>query len=498
MKEQDHGTADEATPFDQATGHEAVLTPEDAASWVKVGERQGYSWSEGGWYETPAGDRKYVKAYEDSRQSMVEHMANELYALAAIPAVQSELVMLHGKTGVASAQIRGATAVTEESLAASNTFKNGFVVDAWLANRDVTGPNYDNVLEDHSGKLVRAGNGAALMFRAQGQIKDFAVDSIPELESMRDPRYPAGKIFQTISDDEISIQAQSLVDHVTEDDIRRVIAESGISGRAAQMIEDGLIGRRQYLIDHYSLRDEPLPREFEPSSSDSPQYHPSHPAYEYLQNLRPPDLDTSEQAALQDYSGAESDELNALVESGQSNSTTRRLDSAIAKTTLQESVVVYSGMGPAYSDPTDFPKKTIFEEKRYRSTTLDKTIARGWRDSHTVLKITLPAGAHVAVANAKESELLLPHGSRFEITGARSVDDGDYTLVSARLILAPETTPQDQGEQAQQARQIIAAIPETPAPETAEQQATSGPELAEVAKPSARLVSRLARRIRRK
>jgi hypothetical protein len=64
--------------------------------------------------------------------------------------------------------------------------RRGFAADAMLANWDVIGLNYDNILVDTLGKVWRIDNGSSFDFRAMGSRKIF--DTIPmEFWTMRDP-----------------------------------------------------------------------------------------------------------------------------------------------------------------------------------------------------------------------------------------------------------------------------------------------------------------------
>ena len=54
----------------------------------------------------------------------------------------------------------------------SDLLGEGYLVDAFLANRDVVGANIDNIAIDGAGRLVRIDNGAVFNFRAQGLPKN--------------------------------------------------------------------------------------------------------------------------------------------------------------------------------------------------------------------------------------------------------------------------------------------------------------------------------------
>jgi hypothetical protein len=130
----------------------------------------------------------------------------------------------------------------------------GFVADAYLKNWDVAGTNYENIIKDPvTGQLIRSDNGGSMVYRAQGSAKEFEPDKIPDLETMKDPKHGAGKIFKGVTKEDILSQAQYLVSTLKASDIERLVDESGLTGTLRQKVFNGLQGRRQYLISEYAL-----------------------------------------------------------------------------------------------------------------------------------------------------------------------------------------------------------------------------------------------------
>ncbi|MBR0134177.1 hypothetical protein IJM16_02845 [Candidatus Saccharibacteria bacterium] len=226
----------------------AAQTIEDA-KWdrvIKVDRAHGTN--PGGWYEYPStGERYYVKFYEDPNQGRTEYIANEVYARLGIKAVSSELAVIDGQEAVASSEIPGADVAYIEEQKKNPDVQMGFVADAFLANWDVVGAVHDNIARASDGGLYRIDNGGSLIYRAQGRLKEYSPNSIPELDSMRNPNYSAGKVFEDITQKEIIEQAQSLLDNLSEDDIREIVEQSGLEGSTHDMVLDGMLGRRRYL-----------------------------------------------------------------------------------------------------------------------------------------------------------------------------------------------------------------------------------------------------------
>lgn len=221
----------------------------------KISEQLGSN--EGGWYEDQeTGKRYYIKFYKNPEQARIEFVANAIYEKLGINVVRSQLIEMGGKLAIASEAIPGAESAALESQKGSEDVRRGFIADAYLANWDVVGLVFDNIIKDKNGRMYRIDNGGSLTFRAQGQTKDFPPDRIDELESMLKPDYPAGQVFAGLSKEEMRRQAQELVSKLKEEDIDTILKESGLAGPLRKKIRDGLLGRREFLIKHFDLRTE--------------------------------------------------------------------------------------------------------------------------------------------------------------------------------------------------------------------------------------------------
>ena len=206
--------------------------------------------NEGGWYEEPNGERYYVKFYENPNQGRVEFVANAIYKRLGIKAASSEIIQLDGREAVASLAIPEAKYANMESQRNSDDVQKGFVADAFLANWDVVGLGYDNIVKAKDG-FYRIDNGGALIFRARGKDKEYVSDTIPELQSMRVRGRQAGEVFANMTEEEIGRQARELVSKLSPEDIKAVVAESGLKGKEYDRVLTGLLGRREYLAKTY-------------------------------------------------------------------------------------------------------------------------------------------------------------------------------------------------------------------------------------------------------
>ena len=228
----------------------AVRTIERDKKWdlIKVSGQLGSN--EGGWYEKSTGERFYVKFYENPSQGQAEFVANAIYEKLGIKAVRSEIIQLDGREAIASPAVPGAMPASMEAQRDSEDVRKGFVADAFLANWDVVGLVYDNIVQSEDG-FYRIDNGGSLIFRAQGGDKAYSPDSILELQSMLVPGRSAGEVFAGITEEEIGKQARELIGKLSPDDIRAIVDESGLEGEDRDRILTGLLGRREYLAKTY-------------------------------------------------------------------------------------------------------------------------------------------------------------------------------------------------------------------------------------------------------
>ena len=219
---------------------------------AKISEQ--LSSNRGGWYEDSANKEKfYVKFYKNFDQARAEYIANAIYTRLGINAVKSEFKTVDDEEAIASSEISEAKSVYRDEVKQSEDIRSGFIADAYLANWDVTGANYDNIVKDAEGRMHRIDNGGSLTFRARGEQKEYPPDQIPELQNMRNPNYPAGKVFGDITEDEMRRQAEKLVKTLSEEAIDKIIEQSGCLEEMAETVKLGLKGRRQFLMKHFGI-----------------------------------------------------------------------------------------------------------------------------------------------------------------------------------------------------------------------------------------------------
>lgn len=208
------------------TPQQAVQTPVadfNPDSLTQIGPQKGSN--PGGLFQdTQTGTQWYVK-FPPLEQARNEILAARLYAAAGIDVPDLRLVTINGQPALASKIIDGLSKGTPTQLAKAAP---GYTVDAWLANWDVVGLNYDNLLL-RGGVPLRIDVGGSLRFRAQGGLKGAAWgDEVLEIDSLRNPvtNTQSAKVFGKISDADLEDGARKVL-AVPEQTIRDLVEEFG-------------------------------------------------------------------------------------------------------------------------------------------------------------------------------------------------------------------------------------------------------------------------------
>jgi ADP-ribose pyrophosphatase YjhB (NUDIX family) len=170
------------------TGHVTEDGVESTEGWKKVGQQQGSN--PGGSFEDTHGRQWYVKFPDTQKHAHAddliknEILAGKLYQAAGIEVPEAKFVKYKGQLGIASRMMDGLKIDKGKLSAKTPGVADGFAVDAWLANYDVAGLVYDNLLVSPDGRAVRIDAGGSLLYRAQGAPKgDKFGDTVTETET---------------------------------------------------------------------------------------------------------------------------------------------------------------------------------------------------------------------------------------------------------------------------------------------------------------------------
>jgi SPP1 gp7 family putative phage head morphogenesis protein len=223
----------------------------------KVGAQSGSN--EGGLYRNKkTGEKFYIKFPESEASARNEVLAGKLYQQAGVENVsKTHLIKLdNGNVGIASEYIEGLK-IDREALINSEVagVNEGFAADAWLANWDVAGLSYDNLLVKN-GVAYRIDAGGALEFRAMaGSGKKGALfgDTVGELKTLlnevRNPQ--SATVFKHLTDDEIvaGIRKINLITDAELADSINLYAAGTQAEKTA--LFDKMIARREFLNAEY-------------------------------------------------------------------------------------------------------------------------------------------------------------------------------------------------------------------------------------------------------
>jgi hypothetical protein len=214
----------------------------ELSDFKKCGPKPGGS-IPGGMYVDPIGGLWMVKFVETNMHAKNEVLACKLYHEAGVKVPQLELVHLgEGRLGVASRwdlKLKSPKRLTR-NLAG---LMEGFAVDAWLANWDVVGLEFDNILTDGK-NAVRIDLGGTMLFRAQGAPKPFASNVVELMTLLREDINPqSAKIFEGLQMEDM-IAGLMMLGAVNTDRIKHLVNEVGMPADVA----DVLIARREYIL----------------------------------------------------------------------------------------------------------------------------------------------------------------------------------------------------------------------------------------------------------
>jgi len=229
------------------------------SAMTKVGEKLAGS-NPGAVYEDEYGSKFLVKGSAQetlkSERAINEAQANALYA-----AVTGQQNLVHlvdlgnehgGGLGIASRLLNNAKPFDISNAAHKQSLQSDYALHAWLANRDVVGLDFDNVLAHGSG-VKPIDLGGALRFRGMGELKkDFG--PIPlELEGFKNPAIApqAAQVFSGMSKEDEKYSAEN-IQYVSPTAIREAITLND-TVPFDQELYDTLIARQKNILARYEL-----------------------------------------------------------------------------------------------------------------------------------------------------------------------------------------------------------------------------------------------------
>jgi hypothetical protein len=187
-----------------------------------------------------------VKWPDEFERARNELLTAKLYELAGVDVPDYRFVTMNGKKGIASRYVEGLVKDEAKLAAGAPGVADGFVADAWLANWDVIGQNFDNMLVNGS-KAFRVDTGGGLLYRAQGGAKGQAFGtSVDELTTLRSAskNRQAATVFNSLTDSQIEASAARVL-LVKDADIKDLVELYGPTNAAERAkLAETLLARK--------------------------------------------------------------------------------------------------------------------------------------------------------------------------------------------------------------------------------------------------------------
>jgi DNA polymerase III epsilon subunit-like protein/predicted DNA-binding transcriptional regulator YafY len=229
------------------------------SGWKEVRPGSQLGSNEGGFFKDQLGNEYYIKRGRSQSHADNEVLATALYRELGIAAPEQGIGLRDGEPWLVSPIVSSRRGFS--NLLGNKEFmdevREGFVIDAWLSNYDVTGWEYDNIVPgDENNEPIRIDNGGALRWRAQGGPKDWFDEDPTEIDTMRSPelsRIPAAAdVFGDMSEDDVKESAKRLLD-ITPSRIAELAKQAIKDPEEAAEIARILTVRRERILARYGL-----------------------------------------------------------------------------------------------------------------------------------------------------------------------------------------------------------------------------------------------------
>lgn len=227
---------------------------EDVTEKLEKLDRNSEGTSESFWaIDRTSGVTFYMKTEQEEDKLRTELLADLIYRKMGIPVANKQLVIYGEKLWLASEELVDAKpCYLSELKKLSSQLREGFVLDALLANRDVFGLISNSNILEKDGVLYRVDNGSSFVHRGRHGKKKYSEVACPEIDSLRDEENTAGKVYTKVDSQVIKKQVQ-LITHVLNEETIRTLASSvyGQNSKIADVLVASLQGRIQYLYDRF-------------------------------------------------------------------------------------------------------------------------------------------------------------------------------------------------------------------------------------------------------
>lgn len=196
-----------------ATPTPKTIDGSDLSEFVQIGDKPGGS-VPGGLFQHKVTGKKYIIKFAKPEVSENEVLAGKLYELFGIKVPNLGIVKHAAKDGVyVASEVLDDFTLNKSLLETSDKVFEGFGADAYLANWDTVGLEYDNI--GFIGNTpVRIDVGGSLLYRAQGGLKGAAFNGdVDELVTLLDPNMnpTSAKIFSKMTKEQMEASVKKVI-----------------------------------------------------------------------------------------------------------------------------------------------------------------------------------------------------------------------------------------------------------------------------------------------
>lgn len=171
-------------------------------------------------------------------QGKTELLANKLYEMAGVKVPEMTSFKTQEGVGTLSKYVPDLTNVTQ----ATSKAHDGFGMDVLLANWDVVGAGYDNMLKTPDGTIIRLDAGGTFDYRAQGKNKPYT--TIPtEITTLLNPSInpKSAEIFSNMDRSDVMSSLQK-VTSLKDSEITQLLENMGLT-----QYKEPLLKRKKFL-----------------------------------------------------------------------------------------------------------------------------------------------------------------------------------------------------------------------------------------------------------
>ena len=468
--------------LDEVKDEEPAVNVIDFSNFEKVSGQLGSN--PGGVYRDPETGNQYYVKIQDKDRGNNEALASAIYKEADLGTLEVKDGILDGEPITYTEWKEGLTPLfgpkandlgyskRQEALDAA---KEGYLIDAWIANWDIVGEGLDNISTDKDSNPIRLDSGGALLYRARGSRKGGAFgDEVVELETFKDSSNTAELMYGSMYlFPKAERDSYEKLKAISPERIDQLVDQYISNPDDNKELKDKLKARRQFILDKYE-------NSYLLTGSESKLY-----GSKTTQNISKED-----KKAVNNYTNAGHRYINKYLrdpenpEYQKSKESAEKLNNIIKDNTLIEDTTLLRVAG---NFDEDYQPGDIIEDAGIQSTTkvgrsaihstvMDKLYPGDPEAAeflgYTTYTIKAPAGTPALDVTdmsqfRSEGEVLLPAGTKFKVLSYErkpvSEFGGSYRNITVEVVTDQEVEELSKPN----VEQPVDSAPEKPVPTSA-------------------------------